>query len=115
MPFVPDATELSPNQTRILAAYDNLLDPEAIPQKSLIVWNLLTGEKKEIGRVAANEYLSEWHGPNVLGGASNFNLRWTDLNCVEVYVYQDEIEANRNLPEYNPDRKRFKEIRSFCF
>lgn len=109
-PFNAEAMELSPDGVHVLALYDNLptIDPKEIPAKSVVAWNLLTGEYKILGSVSATEYLAEFHGENIFTGATGFNVTWENLNCVRVSVYKDDPDAS------NVDKKKFVEKREFC-
>lgn len=106
------AQVLSPDERRIVVAYDNpYLDPKDVVQKEIAVWDLLTGEKTVIGKVAENEYLARFVGENVMGGANDFALSWRDLRCVDVYVFEDYPPGT---PGKGPEEKKFKQIRTFC-
>lgn len=116
LPFVGSAQTVSPDGTKIAAAYDNKeLDPAGSTQKEIVVWNLLTGEKESIGQVAPDEYLASEVGG--FAGASGFNLSWPDLKCVLAQVFRDptdqEKESYKRLNIFEGN-KVHKEYRTFC-
>jgi len=104
-----DNTLISPDGEHLVAAYDNPENGDT--EKNVVIWNMLTGESEEIGRVAQDEYLAEFVGPGAFGGANGFNMFWTSLECVRVNVYEDaEVAEGEEVPV----RKEYKETREFC-
>ncbi|MFH1291862.1 MAG: hypothetical protein ABIH87_01560 [bacterium] len=111
LPFVGSSMAISPDQTRIAAAYDNPInDPDTVEQKTIVTWDLLTGEKNEVGRVASDEYLAENVGSS-MGGSSGYDIHWFDLDCINVSVFTD-YPADAAVAD--PYDKKYKETRKFC-
>jgi hypothetical protein len=100
----PDATRLSPDETRIATVYsrDNSIRPDLAGQ--VVVWNLLSGDMVSIGTLEANEHFSD-----LLDGFEYFGVSWKDNNCVRSDVYSDSV------PEEGVEQTRvWSGSREFC-
>lgn len=113
LPFAgKTSTYLSKDGTKLLALYDNPgYDPEGFEQGEVVVWNLLDGTKKTVGRVADDEYLAQ--NRISLGGTDGTSASWDDLECASVSVFQD-WEGDVPQSAQDSDAKRYKERRTFC-
>ena len=111
LPFVFEATALSPDQTKLVAAYDNTLDhdgAETAPTRELVVWNLLDGTSAVLTTLEDGQYFSEYNGPNAFAGANGYLFKWVDLDCVRTYIYGDNDED----PESST--KKYLRTEQFC-
>lgn len=106
-----DAVELSLEEDRIVVAYDNANMGE--DSKEIVIYNLLTEEKEVVGKVDNDEYLSEYNGPNIFTGASEYDIFWSGPNCVSADVYMDDPEQGEGSLDF--EHKKLKEIRQYCF
>lgn len=104
--MVRDALEVSPDQTKIaLTRYENV---ETSSSGVVEVIDVLTGQKQQLSALGEGEYFSQYFGQNTLGQAAGYELRWTNLGCFNVTIYEDD-EMN-----VSGDFKSYKESRAYC-
>ena len=109
LPVTP-AISLSPDQTRIAAAYDNPDFDPAGYEKQIVLWDLRNSQPFVLDTIADDEFLAGDRGPNVFAGADGFGLNWTSPSCVDVNVYSD-LGINEETGNSNME---LKEVRSYC-
>jgi hypothetical protein len=109
LPFIASAIIVSPDQTKLAAAFDNeALDPEGSPQKSIVIWDLLTGDSSTVATVSETEFLAQETGPNTFGGAQLFGVSWDSRSCVRYMVFVDDELAER------AEEKKRSDVRTAC-
>ncbi len=104
--MVRDALAISPDQTKIaLARYNDA----AVSSAGVIeIIDVYTGQKQQVGTLGEGEYFSQYFGQNTLGLAVGYEVRWTDLRCLSLTIYEDdEMNAGSDL-------KSYKESRVYC-
>lgn len=105
------STELSPDQTKLAAVYDNPSFDET--SKEIVVWDLLSGESTVLGKAAEDEYLVENQSPNSFAGAGAARILWLNLDCFNVEIFEDYPEDREYVGLVEGDKKH-KEYREYC-
>ena len=95
-----DAVAASPDGTMLAAAYDSPADNLAA-ERELVVWNLLTGERRSLVTLPEGEHFAGSIGGSTFAGATDFSIRWLGLSCVQARIH-NAIGI-------------VKEYRTFCF
>ncbi|HJN85330.1 MAG TPA: hypothetical protein QF873_03375 [Patescibacteria group bacterium] len=109
---VPDAIALSPDETRIVAAYgiENIARPDLAGQ--IVSWSLLTGDMTSIGTLTEGEHFGDVYYSEIWeSDISTYNIQWKDNNCAvssiykEVIVEATETEAQSTTRQYDGNRE----------
>lgn len=94
LPFMRQAIFLSPDETTLLALYDNPNDPESIRMgqtvPNLTFWNLLSGESysPEIPEGARFSDAID------MGGAGGFQAQWVTDRCARAVAYVKKLNED---------------------
>ena len=104
--FYRGAAVASPDGTKMATTVYS--DQDAGHDGEIYIVNLMTGKEQLVGELGEGEYFSSYYGDNVLGIASGFTLAWQNLECVDVYIYQDNATDPTNV------QKVYKETRNLC-
>ncbi|NQV11835.1 hypothetical protein HQ524_00575 [Candidatus Uhrbacteria bacterium] len=108
---VPDAIALSPDETRIAAAYsnENTARPDLAGQ--LVAWDLLTGDMTSLGTLEPSEHFGDTYFSEIWDSQiSTFNVQWESNDCAVSSVYADvaveatETEAAKTVRQYGGNR-----------
>lgn len=112
MPFVfSSATSLSPDETKLAAAYDIEVG-EPLHGKKLVIYDLMNATQKTFQFLAKNEFFSQMNGDDTFAGASDYAFKWINNKCVEAKVFIDDpqkVKKGEDLTE-----KIYKETKKYC-
>lgn len=94
LPFMKQAIFLSPDETTLLALYDNPNDPESIRMgqavPNLTFWNLLTGASYS-PEIAEGARFSEAID---MSGAGGFQAQWVTDRCARAVAYVKKLNED---------------------
>ncbi|MBT6254108.1 hypothetical protein HOI83_02655 [Candidatus Uhrbacteria bacterium] len=114
--FLPqsDAMALSPDETRIVAAYgiDNVARPDLAGQ--IVSWNLLTGDMVSLGTLPEGEHFGDTYFSEIWGSdISTYNIQWKDNNCALSSIYTEvAVDATEGEPAMTT--RQYEGNREFC-
>lgn len=92
LPFMRQAVALSPDQTTLVAVYDNSNDPASMRSadgaRKYVAFNLLTGEREEQA-IGADYYFASAYDD--ASGAVGLNVSFETDTCAQATLYRQDV------------------------